>query len=319
MKALGIIVLVVLLAAAIVVSQALFTVDQTQFGVVTQFGQIQRVIEEPGLKFKTPFIQQVRHFDNRLLRIDVRADSMPDREQQFLEIDAYVRYKIDDPEKFLKTLVDEFTAGGRIGNIVISEIRRVVAASDRTEIIGGTTRKEPDGTVIVIPNMTDEGVGTREALTRQVLAGANAVVKSPENDFGIDIIDVRIKAADFPGTVEQTVFNRMRTERDVQAQRLRAEGAEQNLTITADVDREVTIIRASADRTANTLRGEGEAEAISILADALGQDAEFFAFRRSLEAYTKFLTQNSTLVLSSENDLFTYLDSPLVPTPEPGK
>ncbi len=317
MRSLGIIVLVVLVVAAIVVSQALFVVDQTQFGVVTRFGEIQRTIREPGLKFKTPFIEQVTHFDNRLLRIDVRVESMPDREQQFLEIDAYVRYRITDPRKFLERLRDEFTAGGRIGNIVISEIRRVVAASDRSEIIGGVTRKEPDGTVVVDANKTDAGLDTREALTRQVLLGANAAVQSPENDFGVEIIDVRIKAADFPATVEQTVFNRMRTERDVQAQRLRAEGAEQSLTITADVDREVTIIRASADRTANTLRGEGEAEAIRILADALGEDVEFFAFRRSLEAYTNFLTQNSTLVLSSESDLFTYLQSPLAPTPEP--
>ena len=319
MKALGIIVLVVLVVAAIVGSQAFFVVDQTQFGVVTRFGQIQRIISVPGLKVKTPFIEDVTHFDNRLLRIDVRVESMPDREQQFLEIDAYVRYRITDPRKFLERLRDENTAGARIGNIVISEIRRVVAASDRSEIIGGITRKEPDGTVVVDANKTEAGVDTREALTREVLRGANAAVQSADNDFGVVIVDVRIKSADFPATVEQTVFNRMRTERDVQAQRLRAEGAEESLTITADVDREVTIIRASADRTANTLRGEGEAEAIRILADALGQDVEFFAFRRSLEAYTKFLTTNSTLVLSSESDLFTYLQSPLAPTPEPDK
>ena len=324
MKVLGIIALVVLVVTVIVGTQSLFVVDQTQFGVVTRFGQIQRIIDTPGLKAKTPFIEDITHFDNRLLRIDVRVESMPDREQQFLEIDAYVRYRILDPRKFLKTLRDEFTAGARIGNIVISEIRRVVAASDRTDIIGGITQKEPDGTVVVIPNRTKVDVAgvmveldSRELLTRQVLAGANAAVQSVENDFGVVIIDVRIKAADFPATVEQTVFNRMRTERDVQAQRLRAEGAEQSLTITADVDREVTIIRASADRTANTLRGEGEAEAIRILADALAEDVEFFAFRRSLEAYTKFLTTNSTLVLSSEADLFTYLQSPLAPTPEP--
>ena len=319
MKALGITILVVFVAALIAGSQALFTVDETQFGVVTRFGEIQRTIQEPGLKFKTPFIEQVTHFDNRLLRIDVRTESMPDREQQFLEIDAYVRYRITDPRKFLERLRDEFTAGGRIGNIVISEIRRVVAGSDRTQIIGGISQKAPDGTVIVIPNRTEDGADTREALTRRVILGANTAVNTPENDFGVDIIDVRIKAADFPATVEQTVYNRMRTERDVQAQRLRAEGEEENLTRTADVDRQVTIIGAEADRTANALRGEGEADAIRILADALEQDAEFFAFRRSLEAYTNFLTQNSTLVLSSENDLFNYLESPLVPTPEPGQ
>ncbi len=302
--------ILVIVVVVIVGSQALFVVDQTQFGVVTRFGEIQRTIREPGLKVKTPFIESVNRFDKRLLRIDVPAESMPDKDQQFLEIDAYVRYRINDPRKFLERLRDEFTAADRIGRIVISELRRVVAGSDRTEIIGGIAQSQEDGTLIVIPNRTSEGVETREDLTRQVLEGSNAVVGSIENDFGIDIIDVRIKAADFPGTVEQTVFNRMRTERDVQAQRLRAEGAELNLTITTDVDRQVTIVLAEADRTANRLRGEGEAEAIRILAEALEEDPEFFAFRRSLEAYNNFLTEKSTIVLSSQSDLFKYLESP---------
>lgn len=309
-KAFGTILVLVIIVAAIVGSQALFVVDQTQFGVVTRFGEIQRTLREPGLKVKVPFIESVNRFDKRLLRIDVPAESMPDKDQQFLEIDAYVRYRINDPRKFLERLRDEFTAADRIGRIVISELRRVVAASDRTEIIGGIAQSQDDGTLIVIPNRTEEGVETREALTRQVLTDSNAVVGSSENDFGIEIVDVRIKAADFPATVEDTVFNRMRTERDVQAQRLRAEGVEQNLTITTGVDRQVAIIRAEADRTANRSRGEGEAEAIRILAEALEQDPEFFAFRRSLEAYTNFLTQKSTIVLSSQNDLFQYLESP---------
>lgn len=309
-KALGTILILVIIVGAIVGSQALFVVDQTQFGVVTRFGEIQRTIGEPGLKVKVPFIESVNRFDKRLLRIDVPAESMPDKDQQFLEIDAYVRYRINDPRKFLERLRDEFTAADRIGRIVISELRRVVAASDRTEIIGGIAQSQDDGTLIVIPNRTEQGIETREALTRQVLNDSNAVVGSSENDFGIEIVDVRIKAADFPSTVEDTVFNRMRTERDVQAQRLRAEGVEQNLTITTDVDRQVAIIRAEADRTANRSRGEGEAEAIRVLAEALEQDPEFFAFRRSLEAYTNFLTQKSTIVLSSQNDLFQYLESP---------
>ncbi len=309
-KAFGTILVLVIIVGAIVGSQALFVVDQTQFGVVTRFGEIQRTLREPGLKVKVPFIESVNRFDKRLLRIDVPAESMPDKDQQFLEIDAYVRYRINDPRKFLERLRDEFTAADRIGRIVISELRRVVAASDRTEIIGGIAQSQDDGTLIVIPNRTEQGIETREALTRQVLNDSNAVVGSSENDFGIEIVDVRIKAADFPSTVEDTVFNRMRTERDVQAQRLRAEGVEQNLTITTDVDRQVAIIRAEADRTANRSRGEGEAEAIRVLAEALEQDPEFFAFRRSLEAYTNFLTQKSTIVLSSQNDLFQYLESP---------
>ena len=306
----------VLLLGAFLVSQGLFVVDQTQFGVTKRFGQIQRVLKSPGLKVKIPFVEQVTRFDNRLLRIDVRPESMPDRDSQFMEIDAYVRYRIVDPKKFLLTLRDEFTAEARIGNIVISEIRRVVAASDRTDIIGGVSTKQPDGTTVVEAKRTDDGVDTREALTERVLLGANTAVQSEANDFGIEIQDVKIKRADFPPTVEQTVYNRMRTERDVQAKKLRAEGEEENLTITADVDRQVTIIQAEADRAGNVLRGAGEGEAIRIFADALEQDPEFYAFRRSLEAYTKFLSENTTVVLSSENDLFQYLQDPAERAPE---
>ena len=313
LKGLGIILIVVIVLGGIVASQALFVVDQTQYGVVTRFGEIQRIVKTPGLKTKVPVMESVTRFDKRLLRIDVPAESMPDREQQFLEIDAYVRYRITDPRKFLERLRDEFTAADRIGRIVMSELRRVVAGSDRTEIIGGIAQSQADGTLIVTPNKTADGVYTREALTNQVLRDSNQVIGSSDSDFGIQIVDVRIKAADFPGTVEQTVFNRMRTERAVQGQRMRAEGEEQHLTITTDVDRQVAIILAEADRKANTLRGEGEAQAIKILADALESDPEFFAFRRSLEAYGKILPEKTTVVLSSENDLFKYLEGPSAP------
>ncbi|MBI2170469.1 MAG: protease modulator HflC [Chloroflexi bacterium] len=311
--------IIILLAAAVVVgSQSLFIVDQTQYAVVTRFGEIKRPITQPGLQVKTPFVENVTRFDNRLLRIDVQTASMQDKDKQILEIDAYVRYRITDPRKFLVRLRDEFTAESRIANIVVSELRRVVADSDRTDIIGGETTTLADGTAAVKPKLTADGVDTREALTREVIRGSNQAVQSTENDFGVEIQDVRIKAADFPTSVEQSVFNRMRTERSVQAQRLRAEGEQQNNTITADVDRQVTIIRAEAERTGNQLRGEGEGRAIAIFADALEQDPEFYAFQRSLEAYKVFLAKNATLVLSSQDDLFKYLESPepqATPTP----
>ena len=294
-----------------------YTVDETEFAVVTRFGDIQRSESSPGLKLKAPFVEQITKFDRRLLRVDVRTESMPDKDAQFLEIDAYVRYQIADPKQFWRTLRDETTAASRIGNIVISQIRDVVAGSERTDIIGGEPDTLEDGTVVVVAKRTSDGVDTRLALMARVLERANIAVGPEFNNFGILIHDVRIKRADFPTTVEQTVYNRMRTERDVQGKRFRAEGEEQNLKITADVDREVTIIRAEADRESNQLRGEGEAEAISIFADALEQDPEFYAFRRSLETYTKTLTQNTTVVLSSENDLFQYLQSPDIPTSEP--
>lgn len=291
--------------------QALFIVDETEYAAIVRFGAIQRIEKTPGLKFKLPLIETVQKFDNRLLRIDVRTESMPDKDQQFLEIDAYVRYKIIDPTRFLLTLRDELTAQSRIGNIVISEIRRVVAANEQTTIIGGVPEKQVDGTTLVKPKRTDSEVATREFITREVLLGANAAVKSTENNFGIDITDVRIKAADFPLSVEQSVYTRMRTERQVQAQKLRAEGEEQSLTLRAGVDRQITVIRATAEKEANELRGAGEAEAITIFASSLEQDPEFYAFTRTLETYKKAFTGNdTTIVLSSDSDLLKYLQTP---------
>lgn len=283
-----------------------YTVDETEYTVITQFGQIQRQVTTPGLKFKSP-IETVVRFDKRLLRIDVPTDSMPDKDSQFLEIDAYVRYRITDPRAFLENLRDELTAADRIGKIAIGAIREEVGQREQKEIIGGDPTTLEDGTIIVEPKLTADGIATRQAMMDEVL---NRIKGDSETQFGIEIRDVRIKRADFPGSIEPSVLERMRTERAVQAQRLRAEGEEEYLTITADVDKDVRVINANAEKQANILMGEGEAKAINILADALEQDEEFFAFRRSLESYQKVLASDSTVILSSESDLFKYLEGP---------
>ena len=165
-----------------------------------------------------------------------------------------------------------------------------------------------DGSVTVEAKKTTTEVDSREALTRTLIEGANAAVNSPENDFGVVVVDVGIKAADFPEAVEQSVFSQMRTEREVQADRLRAEGEQASISIRADVDRQIAIIVAEAVGVALRLRGDCEGEAFRILADALELDPEFFAFRRSLEAYQKFLNEDlTTLVLPADSELFRYL------------
>ena len=413
MKIVGIVlgvVLLVVVMAQLVGFGVLYTVDQTQFVVITRFGEVQRAVTSPGLKFKSP-LEYVVPFDKRLLRIDVATASMPDKDSQFLEIDAFVRYRIEDPRVFLQNLRDETTASSRIGNLAIAALRSQVGLRDRRDIIGGDPITQPDGTIIVRLRVDASGVGAREAMMRLVL---DRVKRDTEQQFGVTIVDVRIKAADFPTAAEASVFQRMRTERDVQAQRLRAEGEEQYLTITADVDRKVRVIRVKAERDANILSGEGEAQAVQIFArvlglgalgsealdalealellspealdaldalsalspktlaalragdvlgteallealndlqtldredlddalgpkafdalevlealgpvaldpigpEALAQDLEFFAFRRSLEAYTNSLQEGTTVVLSSESDLFQYLGSPTVPSNE---
>ena len=300
---------VLIVAAAIVGPQTLYTVDETQFVVITRFGEVQRVIQSPGLNVKTPFIDQVNVLDSRILRVDVPPSSMPDVENQFLDIDAYARYRIIDPRSFREVLLNELNAAARISNIVVSELRAEIGQRNRTEIIGGRLAAGVDGGVSVVePSVEADGVATREAMTRRVRDRSDALVQGQA--FGVEILDVRIKRADFPAATEESVFARMRTEREVQAQRLRAEGEEEFLTITADVSRRVEVIAAEAEETSNRLRGEGEGEAIGILAEALERDPELFSFLRSLEAYKEFLQENTTLVLNANSDLFRFLQNP---------
>ena len=298
----------------VIVTQTFFAVDETEFVVVKRFGAIQRVVSNPGLNARLPFgvfqADQLLRLDKRLLHIDVPTATMPDRDKQNLEIDAYVRYRIVNPQKFVETLDNEFRASSRLGNIVISEIRREVAQSERQDVIGGQVEEhlDPETQVIV---RTVLSLTSRAEMMSRVTASSNETVI--EAGLGVTIVDVRIKAADFPRATEESVFTRMRSEREVQAKRLRAEGEQESLTIRADVDRRITVILAEAERDANKLRGEGEASAIRILAGALERDPEFFSFRRSLQAYEIFLTEDSTLLLSADSDLFQYLESPAAP------
>ena len=301
---------VFLIALYIGVTQVLFTVDQTQFVVMTRFGQITKEIKEPGLNFKVPIIDVVNRFDNRLLRIDVTPTSMPDVDNQFLQMDAYVRYRITNPRRFLENLRDEDAAAAAIGQIVIASLRDRVGNSTQPQIIGGRLLGIEEDRTVVEALLTADGTPTRVAIVEGALAAANAIVNSPGNDFGVEIVDLRIKRADFPEATEENIFNRMRSERQVQGDRLRAQGEQEFRTTTADVDRRVEIISADADKRSNELRGEGEGEAIRILAEALELDSDLFAFRRSLEAYKMFLGSNSTVILSADSDLFKFLQQP---------
>jgi membrane protease subunit HflC len=302
--------IVLIIAAFVVVPQALYTVDETQFVVVTRFGEIREIVETPGLKFKVPFVDTKNVLNNRILRVDVTPTSMPDTDNQFLQMDAYVRYRIEDPRKFVEKLRTEVDASSRIQDIVISALRGQVGQATQPEIIGGRLVGIGEDRTVVEPLLDDEGIPTRQAIVNRALRAANENVKSTANDFGVDIVDLRIKRADFPEATEENIFTRMRTERSVQAQKLRAEGEEIFRTRIADVDRLVEIIAAEADEEADQLRGEGEGEAIAILAVALEQDPDLFAFRRSLEAYATFLNSNTTLVLPTDSPLFQFLQDP---------
>ena len=298
------------LVALIVVSQSLYVVDVTEQVIITRFGNPQSVTSNPGLYVKAPFVDTVLRFDRRVLRIDAPAVSMPDIEKQNMTIDSYARYRIVDPLQFFKTLQTENTARTRLGDIVTSSLRDEIARSSRTQIIGAERVLDEND----VPVIDEDGLPiiepseSRTELLENVFEATEKRVE--EGKFGVGIIDVRMKRADFSDRVQDSIYNRMRAERNRIATRFRSEGEEEDLKIRAQANKQREIILAEAERTGSEVRGRGEAEAIRILADALNRDPEFFAFRRSLESYQKFLNQRTTVILSSEADVFKFLQEP---------
>jgi membrane protease subunit HflC len=305
-----IIIAIIIIASLVVARQALYIVDVTEQVLILRFGEVRDTRTSPGLYFKAPFIDTIITFDKRILRIDAPPVAMPDKEKQNLVIDSYARYRIIDPVQFRKTLQTETGARSRLGDIVTSTLRDRVALRDRFEIIGseplvdqfGNPEEDSEGLPLFA------GVETRSDILQEVLDGVKSTVDT--QDFGIEIIDVRIKRADFPDSVTPSIYTRMRAERNRIATKFRAEGEEEDLKIRAVANRNRDVILANADQASNQLRGAGEAEAIRILADALNQDPDFFSFRRSLEAYQAFLGQQDTVVLSADAPLFQYLTNP---------
>lgn len=305
-----IVIAVLAIIGLIVLRQTLFIVDETEQVIVLRFGEVQKVVTTPGLNAKAPFLDQVQRLDKRVLRIDAPTAALPDREKQNLTIDLYARYRIVDPVQFRRTLQTEINARSRLGDIVVSTLRDQVALRDRFDIIGSEPILDEAGAPVV----DEEGLQivepseTRTEMLNEVLARVKTRVQ--ELNFGIQVTDVRIKRADFPESVTPSIYTRMRAERNRIATRFRAEGEEQDLRIRAVANRNRTVILAEADRESNRTRGEGEAEAIRILAEALNQDPDFFAFQRSLEAYQNVLREQDTIILSADAPLFQFLGSP---------
>jgi len=310
-----IIVAVLVIIGIIVLAQSLFTVDESEQVLVTRFGEVKSVKTVPGLYTKTPFVDTATPFSRRVLLVNNPVERMLDKEINILEIDVYARYKIVDVVQFRKTLRTEDSARSILGQRINAALRAEVASRSREEIIGGRPEKDKLGNVVV----DDEGntrvipTNTRTEILDKVLDGVRKDLAQEKEPFGVEMIDVRIKRADFPGEVAERIFARMRSEREKVARRLRAEGDQESLTIRAQAAKQQEVILAEADRDSNILRGDGEAEAIRRLAEALQADPEFFALRRSLEAYRKFMNQQTTVILPADSDLFRFLQSPNPP------
>lgn len=269
--------------AIVILYQALFTVYQTNQALVLQFGNPVRVIKEPGLNAKVPFIQQVELFERRVLDYDAPSVEVILGDQKRLVVDAFARYRIDDPLRFRQTVGEEIQFRGRLEPILYSALRSVLGEVSLFTVLSAD----------------------RNQLMSRIRGEANAALER----FGVDIVDVRIKRADLPQANSEAIFRRMQTERDREAKELRAQGAEVAQRIRARADRERRVLIAEAQREADILRGQGDGEAINIFADAVGQNVNFFDFYRSMQAYREALTDESTsVILSPGNEFFRFFN-----------
>ena len=263
----------------------LFTVIEIKNAIVLQFGDPKKVITSPGLNFKIPFIQNVIFIDNRILDIDAPAAEVIAADQKRLIVDAFVKFKIVDVLEFYKAFGNENVARSRISAVVNSRIRGVLG-------------EEPLSAVL-----SDD----RSKLMKQI----TSLVEAEVNNFGIEIVDVRIKRADLPEANSLAIFRRMQTEREREAKEFRAQGAEIAQRIRSTADKEVTIIKSQAEKKANIVRGEGDGMANSVFAEAFGQDPEFFAFYRAMQAYAEGLkSSDTTMILSPDSEFFKYFSDP---------
>ncbi len=272
---------VVILALVLLLAfNAFFIIDQTQQAMVLQLGKPVQVISEPGLKMKVPFLQQVIYFDRRLLHYDAAPAEIITSDKKNLVIDNYSKWRIVDPLKFYQSVRSEVGAQSRLDDIIYSELRVELGKETLNDIVSKV----------------------RERIMRKVTDESNRAATA----YGIEVVDVRIKAADLPHENEIHVYTRMQAERQRQAKRYRSEGEEKAMQIRSQADRERTIIISEAYKKTEKIKGEGEQAAIRIYADAFGQDPDFYSFYRSLQAYGKALEKNSTLVMERDGEFFKY-------------
>jgi len=276
--------ILIIIAVLILANLTLFTVDETKQAIVLQFGKPVRAIKESGLNWKLPFIQNVRYFEDRLLIYDSAPTEIITKDKKTLIVDNYARWRIINPLTFLQTVRDINGAQTRLDDIVYSELRVDLGLFNMSEIVSEK----------------------RESIMERV----TKICNEKANTYGIEIVDVRIKRVDLPPENEKYIFERMKAERERIAKQYRAEGEEESAKIIAETEKEKTVILAEAYKTAQILKGEGDAEAAKIYTESFNQDAEFYKFFRTLEAYKNTFKDKTTLLFSSESEFLKYLNKP---------
>lgn len=272
----------IVIVAGFLVYSTFFIVKETQQAIVLQLGEPKKVYKDAGLYWKIPLLQNVQIIDKRVLDIDAPAEEVIALDQKRIIVDAYAKFIITDPLKFYISVGNERVAQSRLSSIINAKIRGVLGKENLVNLISTNRTK------------------LMNQITKDVAEEAN--------DFGIKVIDVRIKRADLPAANSEAIFKRMQTERTREAKEFRAEGFELGQTIKSTADKEVAIILAEARKKAQILRGEGDGQRNKIFAEAFGRDPEFFSFYRAMQSYEKSLISGSetSLVLSPDSEFFRY-------------
>jgi membrane protease subunit HflC len=305
----GIAILVVILA----VSGALYTIDETQQVVVTQFGKlVGQPKTQAGLYFKLPFVQTTNYFDKRILEWDGDANQMPTREKRLIWVDITARWRIDDALKFMKRVGTEPNVQSRFDDIIDAKTREAVSSHVLVEAIRNSNRLIEEGDTKDLETASEEFGKTalapiekgREALSKMILIRAAEAVK----DYGVELVDVKIKRINYVKEVQQKVYERMISERKRAAEQFRSEGQGKKAEIEGQRAKELQQIQAEAYRTAQEVKGKADAEAIKIYADAYNKDPEFYSFTKTLDTYRRTINAHTTLLLTTENDFYEYLN-----------
>lgn len=302
---------VVALIALLVLTGAFYTVDAAEQAVVLQFGRpVGEAVTEPGLHFKTPFVQDVRYFDKRVQSWDGDPNQIPTRGREFISVDTTARWKIVDAVKFLQTMRDKEGAISRLNDILDSVVRDMVSSTELVELVRSADWKvsaaDLERAVLIEENtaeLTKPIEIGREELERRILEEAKKAMPA----LGIDLVDVRIKRLNYISSVQKQVFDRMISERQRVAEQFRSEGEGEASRIRGDTAKDLAEIRSEAKREAEVVRGQADAEATRIYSEAYSADPEFYAFLRTLQSYEQSLGEKATFVLGADSDYFRFL------------
>ena len=294
-------------ALLMLLGQSVYTVHETEQVIVTQFGEpVGEPIVDPGLHFKLPFIQRTNVVDKRFLEWDGNPNQVPTRDRRFIRVDTFARWRITDPLLYFLRLRDERVAQSRLDDVLDGETRNAVARHDLIEIVRSTNRNPDD-----VPIDTEEEEVILETIERgrgQIMQEILNTASVATAEFGIELLDLRLKRINYVEEVQRDVFARMIAERQQVAEGFRSEGQGESARINGERERELAQIQSEAYRQAEELRGEADAEATRIYADAYNRDADFYAFTKSLETYEETMDASTLFILGTDNELLRFLE-----------